>query len=399
MNAPQHDVIVIGAGPTGTFLAAELHRRGVDTAVLEARADAVPGTRAIGIHPPTLAALEPSGATERLLAGAVRIPRGEARTRNRSLGDVRFDLLPLRFPFVAAAPQHVTEAAVAHDGPPPRRGTRVLDVQDRGGRAEVVTEGGEVLTARVAVVAAGAAGRALVPAAAVVERSYPDRYLMTDIVGPTGEPDTVATVTLDVSGVLESFPLPRGGRRLVAWVRASGEGDHPDTRTARLQDAVRARGASAALADAIDTASSFGIRRAVARRLRIGRVMLIGDAAHEVSPIGGQGMNLGLLDAAGLAPLLAAWTHGRPDDDALARWERDRLASARTAARIAGVNTAFGRARSDAAHAVATGMLRLALAGPSAVVLARAYAMCFDRAGGISRSRSPARPPAAAPRS
>uniref|UniRef100_UPI0020297194 FAD-dependent oxidoreductase n=1 Tax=Caballeronia sp. INML5 TaxID=2921750 RepID=UPI0020297194 len=81
----------------------------IDVAVLERRADSAPGTRAIGVHPPTLLALEASGAAEQILARAARIPRGIARTRDRQLGEVRFDRTGARFPFVAAVPQAVTE--------------------------------------------------------------------------------------------------------------------------------------------------------------------------------------------------------------------------------------------------------------------------------------------------
>ena len=58
--------------------------------------------------------------------------------------------------------------------------------------------------------------------------------------------------------------------------------------------------------------SAFGVRARLARRLVSGRVALIGDAAHEISPIGGQGMNLGWLDAAALAPIIAAALSGQP---------------------------------------------------------------------------------------
>ena len=370
-----HDVIVVGAGPAGLLVSAELARHGVDVAVFEARANAGAGSRAIGVHPPVLAALEASGATERILAGAARIPRGEARNRSGDvLGEVRFDRLSTRFPFVAAVPQAVTEAALAHGAPAPIRGRRVDAVSERVDRVEV-RFADEAATASAVVVAAGVAGRRLVPAARPRARSYGDRYVMADLSGPTGEPDDLAVVTLDASGVVESFPLPGGGRRLVAW---NGRGPADDAQAlATLRIAVAARTGNVPLADLIQDATAFGIRRVLARRMRCGRVFVIGDAAHEISPIGGQGMNLGLLDAATLAPVLARWLADRGSEDALDRWERSRLRSARTAARIAGLNTALGRGRGDASHRLLSATVRRG-AGRFSPALARAYAMGFD---------------------
>ena len=85
------DVIVVGAGPTGLLLASELQRQGISVGLLERRADPWPGTRAIGVHAPVLAALEASGATERILSEATRVTRGIARSGERTLGEVRFD--------------------------------------------------------------------------------------------------------------------------------------------------------------------------------------------------------------------------------------------------------------------------------------------------------------------
>ncbi|GGF37551.1 hypothetical protein GCM10010922_11030 [Microbacterium sorbitolivorans] len=129
----------------------------------------------------------------------------------------------------------------------------------------------------------------------------------------------------------------------------------------------------------IERASESGIRRVLLRRLRRSRVFVIGDAAHEISPIGGQGMNLGLLDAATLAPALAHWLREPTDLRPVDRWERDRLASARTAANLAGMNTAIGQARGVAGHAAAMAAVRAAAATPLARFAAHAHGMGLDR--------------------
>lgn len=371
------DVIVVGAGPVGTLLAAELSRRNVEVALLERRAGAGDGTRAIGVHAPVLAALEASGATERLLSSAVRVHRGEARSGGRALGMVRFDRLDRRYPFVAALPQAATEEALAVGAPEPLRGMTVTDVTRQEGSIRMSIEAGEPMAAPIVVVAGGWRARRLVYRAGGLRvHRYADRYLMADVASDRDR--DLAVVNIDRSGVLESFPLPGGRRRFVTW-DADSEDAAEGARAERLRSALTARGEHAA-AEQVTVATAFDVRRAVAPALRRGGLFAIGDTAHEVSPIGGQGMNLGLLDAATLAPLLASWVRsGAPPDADLGRWERRRVASARIAAALATLNTSLGRPFGPAAHAVRRAGLRVALLPPGARLLAHAYAMGFDR--------------------
>jgi 2-polyprenyl-6-methoxyphenol hydroxylase-like FAD-dependent oxidoreductase len=371
------EVIVVGAGPVGLLLAGELARLGVDVAVLERREAAGAGTRAIGVHAPVLAALEASGITDSLLEHALRVGRGEARARGRTLGVVRFDRLSTRFPFVATLPQAATEAVLVAHAPPIERGAHVtrIDQDVDAVRVRISSSTGErEASARVVVAASGWSGRALVYRR-VPTHIYRDRYLMADVDVGDHPDGATAVVTLDRSGVLESFPLPGGRRRVVAWDRPPAD-DSDARRVERLARAAAQRGAPEA---AITSASAFGVRRVVAPALRRGRIVAIGDAAHEVSPIGGQGMNLGLLDAATVAPLIAEWVRtGQAPDADLARWERRRVRSATTAARLAAVNTALGRPLGPAADALRRAALRVALSPVAGTAFASAYAMGLD---------------------
>lgn len=367
------EVLIVGAGPVGLLLGAELRRRGVDVEVLEQRPAPSPGSRAVGVHAPTLAALEPSGLTEALLAHALRVPYGEARSAGRRLGTVRFDRLGARFPFVATLPQADTERVLSAAAPAPRRGVRITAVRPGTDRVELETDDGAV-HAPLVVLAGGARSRELVYARPAAH-TYPDRYLMTDVAAPSHRDAETAVVHLDADGVLESFPLPDEHRRFVAWDPADAPQD-PGSRRDRMAHALARRGEGGPA-----EVTSFAVRRFVAPQMRSGRLVVIGDAAHEVSPIGGQGMNLGLLDAAGLAPLLAEWVRtGHAPEPALRDWERARVRSARRAADLASLNTRLGRPAGPAADAVRRQMLRAMLGPGLGRGFAHAYAMGFDAA-------------------
>lgn len=381
------EVLIVGAGPVGVMLAAELARLGVDAGVIEAREDRSAGTRAVGVHSAALTALEPSGATERLLETARRVRTGIALAGGRRLGAVQFDRLQSRHPYVATLPQHATEAALtataaSWGAPEVRRGNSVRRVSPEGASVSVefVDRDGRSMSehAPIVVIAAGSRGRAVSPlTAAVRTRQYPDRYLMTDAPDTSRDGDA-AVVRLEAGGVLESFPLPGAMRRYVAWVEAGGV-ENGEAAADRLRAIVERRMGTASGADAITSATAFGVRRALVPVMRRGAVFAIGDAAHEVSPIGGQGMNLGLIDAATLAPLLAQWVRtGVAPEPELDEWERRRRSAAVLSSRIAAANTTLGRACGRTPQLARRALVRVALRGVAGNMLARAYAMDLD---------------------
>ena len=72
----------------GLFTAVLLAQAGVEVKVLERRTERSSHSRAIGIHPPALAALESAGVADALIAAGVRIPGGIARSRGRTVAEL-----------------------------------------------------------------------------------------------------------------------------------------------------------------------------------------------------------------------------------------------------------------------------------------------------------------------
>ncbi|TFD33949.1 FAD-dependent monooxygenase [Cryobacterium cryoconiti] len=375
------DVIVVGGGPVGILLAGLLAVRGVDVEVLEQRAEPSLRSRAIGIHPPSLRALEQLGVAGQVLDRAVRIRGGVVRSDGRTLGRMSFAPSADRTQSVISLPQTETEAVLrarfAELAPGRlRAGVTVTGVYDRGDRVAVDTvrtagEAVETLEARYVVAADGA--RSLVRDLLGIRsaaRTGGETYLMSDY-PDTGEHPGEAVLFFERGGVVESFPLPGGRRRWVAMTEALLTEATSEDLAALIRDRTGVR-----LPPTDAVASAFSVQQRLAARLVAGRVVLIGDAAHQISPIGGQGMNLGWLDALQLAPALDRALR-EPDAAAsvLGDYDRRRRRSARMAARQAGFNMAMGGPVQGLRLRARNGLVRMLAVPPASAVLARAFTM------------------------
>jgi 2-polyprenyl-6-methoxyphenol hydroxylase-like FAD-dependent oxidoreductase len=341
------DVVVVGGGPVGLFLAAVLLQRGVTVRVLERNAEPNRHSRAIGIPPPALLALDSIGVASSLVSEGVQIRRGVAIAGGAEVAGMSFSTVSDRYPFVLSLPQACTEAILERrvrelDSAALLRGAAVTALHDDGGKVavDVATGGRESrIHASFAVAADGVRSTVRQLLGIPVRlKEYPDTYLMGDFADSTAfGPD--AALFLERAGIVESFPLPGGVRRWVARMPAVPE----EPSAVVLAGIVRERTGMDIEAGTNSMLSSFGVRSRLAQRIVLGRVALIGDAAHEISPIGGQGMNLGWLDAAALAPLILGALGRLPSAGGLGEFQRERLRAAAKAARQAEINMALGR--------------------------------------------------------
>lgn len=345
------DTVIVGGGPVGLYLAAALLQEDLTVRVLERRETRDRHSRAIGIHPPALAALDRVGLARPMVREGVPIREGLAVSAGKTVGAMPFHSVSDTFPFVLALPQCRTEELLeervrALDSEALVKGAEAAAVKDDGGRVAVAygpaggaaTAGG-VLTASVVVAADGARSRIREKLGVPFRRKdYPDHYLMGDF-ADTGDYGAKAVLFLEPGGIVESFPLPGSVRRWVVRLGKPAVGATPH----RLAGLVAGRTGVYPDPDTSSMLSAFSVRAALVRRMVAGRVVLVGDAAHEISPIGGQGMNLGWFDAQALAPLIIDSVLGRHSPAAYREYEVRRLRAAAQAKRQSEINMFLGR--------------------------------------------------------
>lgn len=312
-TAATSDVLIVGAGPTGLTLAVSLLARGRKVAILDKKKEGGNTSRAAVVYPGTLELLDPFGVAERLAGKGIRSSQFTIRDRDRILMSVPFEKLPTSFPYALLVPQDVTEKELERRlgelGGRVLRPCEVTEISQDSSGVTVTLAGGELMRARFLVGADGVHS-------AVREKlgiafggdSSGESYSLADVRLTGGVPDNELVVYFSPAGHLVVLPLPGGIHRVVAHVRDAPE--QPDA--AFIKNLLDTRGPESGNVevDAVTWGSRFLTRHALAGQYRLGRVVLAGDAAHEHSPLGGQGMNLGIHDAIVLGRTLSMILEG-----------------------------------------------------------------------------------------
>ena len=343
MSEDSTDVLIVGAGPTGLFLALLLARLGVRARIID-KTDA-PGTtsRALAVQARTLEFYRQIDLADEvirrgLILGAVNLWRRGDRVGHIVLGAVGKGMSP--FPFGVIFPQDEHERLLVERlegaGARVERKTELARIEPtaNGVIAHERKPDGSVVTTRASYVAGCDGARSTVREATGATfggGTYEHLFYVADVAarGPTVNHEL--HIVLDDAGFLGLFPLAGEGRaRLVGTIRNDGPRARGNGDSIRWEDVDRRPIERVGLEiDRVNWFSTYRVHHRVADHFRFGRMFLLGDAAHIHSPVGGQGMNTGLGDAMNLAWKLAAVIGGRANEDLLETYEPERIAFAR----------------------------------------------------------------------
>ncbi len=324
MTAP---VAVIGGGPIGLITALGLVTYGIPTLVFEADAELSTDTKAGTILTRTLEVLDRYGALGPVLEASLRIDEiGELdRATGKSTGSVLTSALAgeTRFPFVINIPQHELEPVLAEvlEARAPgalRMRHRLEDFEEHEGGVtlHLSTPGGPV-TMEASRVLACDGGRSTVRERLGIEvtgHTLEQRYMLVDLICDldVGNPRDYPYLAYfgDSSEWMILVRQPHCWRFL--FPIAAGQ---PEPTPEELRDkAHRFIGDIAELS--VRGSNIYTVHHRVAASWRQGRVFLMGDAAHLITPMWALGLNTGVLDASNL-PWRLAWVHRGWATDAL----------------------------------------------------------------------------------
>jgi 2-polyprenyl-6-methoxyphenol hydroxylase-like FAD-dependent oxidoreductase len=327
-----HSVVVVGAGPVGMMLAAELALAGVDVAIVERRTSQhVDGARAGGLHARTIEVLDQRGIAGRFLA------EGQ-KAQVAAFGQVRLDIsdFPTRHPYGLGLWQNHIERILAGwvDELPVtiHCGCEVTGLTQDDAGVDVALSDGRRVRADYLVGCDG--GRSVVRKAAGIAfpGSDPTMSALIAEVEMTGAPELGTHRTalgLHAFGKLEyeirdGEVLYKDGGPIRVMVperqpAATGQPTLQDLRAALIEVCGTDYGAHSPT-----WLSRFTDMTRQAATYRKGRVLLAGDAAHIHSPVGGQGLNTGLQDAVNLGWKLAQVVKGISPDSLLDTYHAER---------------------------------------------------------------------------
>jgi 3-(3-hydroxy-phenyl)propionate hydroxylase len=342
MAAANKPVVVVGAGPVGLCLALALAQSEIPVTLVETMSDEnflnqVP--RAGSNHPSTLEFFDKIGLYDRMRPRGIVAPKFQYWDRQDGNVIAEFDHIHLkndtRFPFVLQCErikivEEALDMAKQHPLISVRMATTFTGFRQSGDdvQVHVTNSDGEAETISGSYLASAEGARSVARKDMNVEFegfTYPERTLNIEVAYDFTKHGF--TERNYISDPVEYSNLFHWRGPPDRWRVHFPTDPNVDEEELTRSGALQARLKNFLPIDGdyeICGWNLYAVHQRVAKTFRVGRVILLGDAAHVNSPIGGMGLNSGVHDAFNLADKLARILQGAAHDSELDRYDRQR---------------------------------------------------------------------------
>ena len=323
------DVLIVGAGPVGLFLANECSRRGLRFRLIEERSSQSEHSKALAIFPRTLEIFDMAGVVAPFLELANRVTSVSIVTHEHRLAHMHFKPKESPYSFVAMVPQNITEELLAEElhrksGAVEYNTTFVSATQKDDCVTVTLDREGEPITLSASFVVGCDGAHSAVRHQMNLPfegAEYDDTFVLADVETNQALPADELQLCPSELGPVAIFPMSATRRRIIATVH-NPEGSAPSLDLVR--EILTQRAPRGFEARALHWSTYFRIHHRQVACLRLGRMFVAGDAAHIHSPFGGQGMNTGLHDVWNLVWKLDLAVYGRGSEALLESYSAER---------------------------------------------------------------------------
>ncbi len=325
------EILIIGAGPVGLTTACELWQRNIPCRIIEKRKEPHVLSKAFAVHSRTIEVLQQLGVSEAIVNAGRKIRTANFFTKQKKFLTTPFAAMETRYPFLLALPQcrveRILEMRLESLGGVVERGVEVVSVSEENDCVSVEVadaSGMRTLTAAYIVAADGPKSRMRKLLRIPFQgKSYANAFIVVDAKVTWDQLSEGANTYLTPKGYLMVNPFPEAGMyRIVLGVAAT------KTNTTPTLDEVNAIKDTYGFSDLQISdplwISQTNVQRRLIANYRYNNVFFAGDAAHVNSPVGGQGMNMGIQDAHNLAWKLAYVYHGYANENILESYHTER---------------------------------------------------------------------------